>query len=199
MAFRVHPVYDMRVGLGRDRVRQMLGKPHQISPMAPGRELWLYANNPASHFVGVTFAAGRLDYMELRLDHEPEPVIVMNLGEMGFTTSMSMYAGAAAASLLQQIAPVDEAKVRDLHSRAKGVVSVRAEPPGAALEHLAGILDRGLELPGVRSHLINPRSDRTGVEVLTRIGADAASVRDDRISNLWRLPDERIVVMEVRV
>ncbi|MEU1371412.1 hypothetical protein ABZ454_35520 [Streptomyces sp. NPDC005803] len=201
MTFTVHPVYDMRVGLDRDRVRQMLGKPAQIRPIASGRELWLYANNPKMHFVAVTFEAGRLDHMELRLDHDPEetPVIVMNLGEMGFTTSMSMYAGAAAASLLMQIELVDETRVRNLHNRAEGVVSVRTEPPGTALKHLAGILDRGLELPGVRSHIINPRVDRTGVEVLTRIGADVASVRDDRISYMWRLLDERIVVMEVGV
>jgi len=196
--YNLHPIYDVRVGMDGTKVETLLGKPTQIRPIAPGHEMWLYANKPTGHFIAAVLEAGKLTYLDLRLDRDPEPITVMNMGELGVSTAMSVYGVSAAASLLQQIGPVSDAKVRDIKKGTTGYVSARTDPPGTALKHLKSIMDRGLELPGARAHLINPRTDQTGVQVLTRTGSSVETVRDDRISYLWLMPDDRILVMEVR-
>lgn len=195
--YNLHPVFDVLLGTPTQTVRMLLGDPHHVKPIGPGAEMWMYANTPPGHIAAVMFAQDKVGYLELRLDREPNPITVMTIGDQGCSTAISYYGVSGAASLLLRTAPVTEKRIRQLQSGIKSQATLRIDPPGTALKHLESILDRGLDQPGVRSHVIGMRADKTGVKVRTFVGAGAETIREDRISYLWRLPDERVAVMEV--
>jgi hypothetical protein len=197
--YKLHSVYDVRVGMEGKRLKKLLGKPENVTPIpnARGAEMWLYAQ-PKGHYIAAFFAADKLSFMDLMLDRPPKPVTVAKLVEMGFSSAISTYCVSAAAARLQQIGPLSEAQLRDvLENEVTTEAPAQIDPPGSALKHLEEILDRGLDLPGARSHMV--KHTERGVEVHTGIGPDRESVRADRISRLWLLPDERIMVTETQL